>query len=539
MRDATMRIHTTSSAAGSEALLELADPGLFRANAFRVTGLAVDARARDMARHAKKMDIMKRFGGGGDGSSGPLPLKPAPDEEAIRDAMRRLHDPERRLIDELFWFWPAELGQSASDPALAALARGDVASASKAWQEAEQENGVGDVPTHNLAVLGHALALDWEHHADSTPLQPDQLKRCNGYWRQAFRRWRALLSHDGFWARLGERIRELNDPRLGTDAARRISTSLPEALLGINAQLALAAAEQGKTEECRRHLGLMHHSGFGQEVVDEALRRVLRPVRNRVKMLCDAAKSEADGDPGHADAVARKLLEETREPVAIIEGLLARGNPTRAGAHDEVASTALQCGVGFGNKTEDWRTSLQLLQQTLPVAGSEAVRHRIEANIDIVRGNLQFGTCWFCQRAPATKGAEVEVKMYGEVEHEYTGNGIRTTWKHGDIPVPRCHKCKKLHSAAQIYTGVGCVTGAISGLVVAVIVDIIASAAGHKGLGVPVAIVGAIVGSLIGCAVGYFATLKPTKPESAAHEFVSVKELLSQGYNLGEGPAVS
>ncbi len=53
-----------SASASCRPLLEAATPELFRANAFRITGLAVDATTREITKHADRLKIMEELGQG-------------------------------------------------------------------------------------------------------------------------------------------------------------------------------------------------------------------------------------------------------------------------------------------------------------------------------------------------------------------------------------------------------------------------------------------------------------------------------------------
>jgi hypothetical protein len=160
--------------------------------------------------------------------------------------MQRLSDPERRLIDELFWFWPHRQGQAASDTALCHLREGKDKEAEGCWLEQESEHSESSVSTHNLALLYHFRALEHERKLlQATPgsAQPDGVSKL---WTKSFRRWRSLADQKGFWNRLTARVRELDDPRLTPGVARRIRKNLPAALLSITAKLALTAIESDR-----------------------------------------------------------------------------------------------------------------------------------------------------------------------------------------------------------------------------------------------------------------------------------------------------
>ncbi len=435
----------------SDVLLEAGRADLYRTNAFRVTELPVDATTREIARQTEKLRLMERLGTAASKASGPLGLDPMPDENAIREAMQRLRDPERRLVDELFWFWPHQLGQSQRDEALAALARGEVPAATARWIQQEQGGSESNVSMHNLAVLYHARALDLEHAARTSQLPEEKSQERDRNWEQAFKRWRVLLEDEGFWSRLTARIWEMDDPRLTTGTARRIRASLPLALLSINAQLAVQAAEGGVTAEAQRHLGLLRGSGFAAGVVDEALRRALEPVRERMQTLGKTAEAEANAEPEHGDRATQRLLKQTQALLGVLDALLPAGNPLRDGTHDDVALRALGCQIPFGNKTENWRVSQELLQATLPIAASESARDRIEQNLKVVRANLEqanlWGTCWFCKQNKPYDANAVEVAMHGDVQRTPTWQGARITWQQTTIKVPRCKECHLAHQS--------------------------------------------------------------------------------------------
>ncbi len=70
----------------------------------RITGLPVDATAKEIARHADKLKQMEELGYGAKANTAAFALDPPPSIDQIREAMQRLKEPERRLIDEFFWF---------------------------------------------------------------------------------------------------------------------------------------------------------------------------------------------------------------------------------------------------------------------------------------------------------------------------------------------------------------------------------------------------------------------------------------------------
>jgi CheY-like chemotaxis protein len=143
-------------------LLDTATKDLFRNNAFRITGLSVEATRREEAKHADELKLREELGQSATTHAGAVALNPPPTLDQIREATGRLKDPEKRLIDEFFWFWPCEPGSTTPDPALEALASGNADAALKIWTANEPNPNSGVVATHNIALFWQLRALDLE-----------------------------------------------------------------------------------------------------------------------------------------------------------------------------------------------------------------------------------------------------------------------------------------------------------------------------------------------------------------------------------------
>ncbi len=225
-------------------------------------------------------------------------------------------------------------------------------------------------------------------------------------WKRTYRYWKEVIQYEGFWSRVNARIRELDDPRLTSGVARRIRASMPTALLSINAFLAVHAAEQGDFDTAKRHKSTMKASGWE---IDAAIIRAVEPVRSRIAILCKSAEKDSDTDPVHADRIGQRLLDQSRPLLSVLDCMLPADHSTRIHAHDEVALKTRLCQIDFGNKTENWKKSLELLEQALLIAISESTRLKIESEIKIVSDNLESGGWWCGEGYYELPGAILEL----------------------------------------------------------------------------------------------------------------------------------
>jgi len=377
-----------------EPLLELATPHVYRHNLFRVLGVPVGATPQDVQRRQNRLSMAAKLGiQPSDGSGGPLAIKPPPTEEDVRAAIERLTRPVDRLLHEIFWFWPGSDGKP-SDPAIEAIQNGRLTEATEIWRQRATSNGHAVVATHNLAVMDHLVALDYEATLAGQGLNPKQQKSLAALWARVFDRWREVVDREEFWTVLKDRVRSLDDAVLTTGLVRRIRATLPKALLLINAKIAYNAAERADAALAQRHVGLLREAGFGNDLAEEALREAIKPIRNRIKMAIRHAEDQWKSVPHRGNHYVRELYEQAKGLLAIVDAILPADHPTRAGLHDDVAEAMLNGQIAFAKKTNDWLDSIELLRLAQELVAGEAVRSRLDENIGILDNNNKQGNDW-------------------------------------------------------------------------------------------------------------------------------------------------
>ncbi|HVU65708.1 MAG TPA: hypothetical protein VHD63_01200 [Ktedonobacteraceae bacterium] len=550
-----------------EILLSIAHPDIYRLNIFRITELPVDAEARDLSRRQATIKQARDIGVAiPPGYGRVLPLSEAVDEDLLSATFQHFEDPVRRLTDELFWFWPRPSETGRSDENLQALGRGEIDGVYQRWRQMSAAPDDQGTALHNLAILRHVQALNSEQAVLEGTLAGEEQHLLNSRWLEAYSYWKALLDNEAFWSRVTTRIRELDDPRLTTGMVVRFRARLPETLLTINARLAVAAAERGHVADSRRHLDLLRASGFAQTLQDDVLHRAIEPLQERVKTLTKLANEQSAADPRRGNSLANQLLEQAKPLLAVVDTLLPAGDVTRAGIHDEVAEWALTVEIRYGNKTDDWKTFMPLVDRLEPLQPGELVRTRIIKERAAVKSLMESLLCWYCKDRYAEKGATNNVKMYGNVRRYSVGyNTRRTEWQTLSVPVARCRECQQAQDKAHGLSSAGAWLGALLAVVLAIIItvqlvanvpptqkfdyatDTYTPAPGDPSgmiclgvfIGIALLIVIAVIGSSIGTAIGSSQYLKPinTRKASDVKTHPLVAQQLAKGWKIGSRPS--
>ena len=370
-------------------MLAASTKDLFRHNSFRITGLAVDATAREVIRHADKLKMLVELGQAPHAKNNAHPLDPPPSVDEIREAIQKIKDPEQRLIDEFFWFWPEEFGRSDSDPALQALAKGDTKTANEIWRKKINDDSYGIVAKHNLAVAFYLIALDLGHLAIGKTISEESRRKISDTWKSSVRKWERIQDDDKLWEKVSDRIRQLNEPSLTTGFARRMRTALPEALNKINADLILGFAESGKLEIAKDYVAFIRETDQRHNGFKNAAEYVLLPTRNLLKEQISQAVVCGEANPREAATVARDLLKQSRHALDLFDLFLGENSDERNELYDEVAVICNRLPIAYHKATGDNKTCIEILRLVLPFVTSNELRKQIEENISVLNKNLE------------------------------------------------------------------------------------------------------------------------------------------------------
>ncbi|GHH66207.1 hypothetical protein [Promicromonospora soli] len=319
--------------------------GLYRNNAFRVTGLPTDVSARQVRRHREETQNPYYVTPAPDGD---VPLLPSDDADALRGGFEVLRDPLARLVHELFWLRP------------------------------DGGNHSGD--GHDHAVFAHCRALE-------ATLPDGRLtgEAAREDWKVGLRLWAQALTAEETWAWVRRRADEIDDPRLTVAVLRALRDRLQEHVIGVSVGLAVEAAGVAPAD-AEHHLEALHGSGFEPRQVRDVARAAVEPATDRVRVACETALS---ADPSAGLSAARALLDETTTALATVTAVLGPDDDLTGAVRDEVARTANNCVFGYVNdRLESGQLTpasaepaLQLLRRARPLASSPSAGALLDTNL--------------------------------------------------------------------------------------------------------------------------------------------------------------
>ncbi|MGH3941987.1 MAG: hypothetical protein ACRDTG_25875 [Pseudonocardiaceae bacterium] len=352
-------------------------PELYRENLFRVTGLPVDAAPRVIRRQRKEFEMAELVGDSPPTTKGRFALDPPPEASAVQAAFEGFRDLERRLVDELFWFWRTGPSDEAPDTA-----------------------GAADLDIeHDRAVAEHCTALDLEHLGRRRTLTASERRLRDESWAQAITSWAALIDEPRLWERLHARIVAIDDPRLTSAILDDLLDDLPVRLLTIHAQLALDMGLRNLSDAGRQRQLMdrfISEAHLDTDVVDDVLRDVVAPTVRRIEAGCETTRSAAVDDPATACAVGDRTLTELQPALTAIDVILTAPHPTARAVRDQVAGALNVCAVQHSNAAgTDHRAlagleaAVRLLTQAQRLANLVTTKNLINDNLHGIREQVR------------------------------------------------------------------------------------------------------------------------------------------------------
>ncbi|MGW4356483.1 hypothetical protein ACWELJ_30790 [Nocardia sp. NPDC004582] len=408
-------------------------------------------------------------------------MTPQPPPAAVTAALERLGNPADRLIAELFWFWPTDY----VDPATDGIDR-----AGRLWLERMPTDPIA---AHNLAVLRHIEALETPRGA-----HPET-------WLDALTAWDTAIAAAETWHWLGERAAQLGLHRYrpGSGGLRQLREQLPAAVLRIHTnviahaiptgQMATAELQFAVLDEFRAQI-VMYPSVFDFTDIDFARDQYARQLRLFLRCRGDQVRRVAEERPKDTLPEVRNLLVEEGRARAYRRGTAIEDSATEPVVDSRVVGIAIECVAAYYNATKDLAGACDVLNLMRTLAVGEAGLADLEGATRDLETKWREYLCEFCGKRRGVVAAEHVVRMHRE----------RLPRRHGDpeferteIVFPRCRRCRVANLLEDPWLAIATLM-ALSGLGLGIKGLISLNAGGWPTLVTGVAIyVAAVAGTLI------------------------------------------
>lgn len=462
----------------------------FRKNPFRLLRLPVHVKAQEAVWAAGKLATMRRAG-----LAPPerdlLPWLPDADEVDAHEALQRLEEPLRRLVDQLFWF---DLeGDHDGAALMRALIAGDggelaayLAKNTKAENKSKKKQSLSTARRLNTANLRLILGFSALHgtgpvlpakeksgparaplfaaplpakrgkkkgsappdmvvdvHRQVDPSADDPYERA---WADllvaGYREWHELLGEQAFAKYVKAQIARMGDDLLSEDDAETIRRAVATQLADVIVAELKRALSTGRGDRTERLAKIVAVGATEGEEWRHALRS-LRPLFTAQLREADILLQDDAGEPfQNLDLYFNR-----------VRGTLARWKAIDSGGLLDLTKLADRAiGEAFdrveaivGPEAEPEQVH-QVLSSALEGATAESLRERIATLRERYDNFRRYSLCAYCQRAPQTGSTGVIVTGKKEVRREWIGNGEAIHYSVRAAMIPRCSSCTQLQS---------------------------------------------------------------------------------------------
>ena len=342
-------------------------PQLYAGNPFRCLGVPTLEGPRDVARRLEEFQPgTKRAKPASEWAFAPrTPLTP----EQARRMAEEIQDGGARLLAELFWFWPGNYPQESSDPAIDALAKGDVEQAYTFWLAAAAKGS--PVAEHNMAVMFHYAALDRE--IDAGPLDEEALS----WWHAAGQHWGRALAADELWSRLAARVKRLEDPAVPAGAVGELRACLSGVVANVQAVAAVARTDRGDDHAAAALVSLLRRSSVPADQAERACERALAAKGRTLERAIEQCEERITGEDGPCLRHVEELLRSTqgeRRVIELVAGSDARLVRRLVSRLVEVATAGVH---EHHRRTGDVRPGLPVLMALATFPANTEVRRKV------------------------------------------------------------------------------------------------------------------------------------------------------------------
>jgi hypothetical protein len=307
---------TELSLSDCDALYEASNIDLIDNNAFINLGIYIDSSDKQIRRVVDEYKIKIEAGVSIENEVYNFANKPAIDLKLISKTIKRLENPESRIVDEIFCIWPEKYGDSDNDHCLNLIKNG-------LWKQAYQiwsENQGNYINNHNIAVLFLSIALAWTKHHLAEKYSEDRVLKTKEYWFHSLNTWRDVSSNSETWSYIRTRIEESQDSRVSTGYTRRLKDGLLPAIAMILADAAVRYQEVGQSQWFHFYVSLIQELKLPPELSKAALSKKYKKLKEKYDISIQNVIDDVKNHPKNTPSAVTKIISELDKKIPLCAG---------------------------------------------------------------------------------------------------------------------------------------------------------------------------------------------------------------------------
>lgn len=489
---------------------------MLKNNAYHILGLDTTASQKDILKRAK--EIINR-----------LKIDDLPEydldvglfndfrtEEAAKEAIQKLQTPKKRIKEYFFWL---RIADSIDEQALGLLKSKDFENALRVWENVAEK---GDAKSYfykkNLAIL-YCLLLSIDNNKN--------------YLRESLSIWKELIESDKFWIVFSKTYNLHDEQTASQELIADFKNHVVSYLSDIYTELHQTHKNADYISQFQKVF-----SAKGEQIEKNVLGPAYRAINNAVEGL-EKMKVSEDG------VIDSNETKKIKTFIGIIQGELNKlidiglyeDSQTRV-MRDRAAEAIRKITLDIHNNLNEKEMALYLSEIANKISGTAGLKNLFEKDQETIKNNIEeekknpMGLCWFCQARIKDQVSSLSEKMHKVTKTEQTFSGRRIHYQMYELTIPRCVRCANFHKENDSkYTKIGIGVGLVGGIIISVLGEF-----GFWGLAI-MTIISIFIGIWIFGAISNRKGTDQIKPVNYKRQFPSYKDLLANGWQIGEKPS--
>ncbi len=348
-------------------------------NAFFFLDAKADATIQDIRRLQNRADILLGMGKPLESTILPFLKRIHVSREEILSGVQKLENGQSRIREELQWLHAGPKGECmpSGSSSLASLS-------TLLGTLAKSDGRQGAIAAHNLAVLNHALAYEFEREQEQENSASIPLRL--SVWTITLDLWRSVYQREEFWDFMSERVAAWADPTAAEGDLQQARREFAEQLLVPHKQLATDYFRSGAYESARLHIQVIQSAtswiAAGNRLLAEFYNEIIRHARN----LLDGALLTVNEDVLSQltrDQKRGRLLQAEKDIIAVAVratvGLsqLQEMKDLTDLLGDQIGECLRAISIRYFNQLDDSHNALRLTKVALGYARTESCKTQI------------------------------------------------------------------------------------------------------------------------------------------------------------------